>query len=210
MNKRILSLLMSLVLLLGAAPACAELIDTPTGAVAESFSFMQYAALHIMFDTDEELWDYAMSQGPYESEGTVRYATHDYRYNVAFMPNASGTGVEEIHILSDASLVSYGSVTNTCNMARSVMMIHLALDGNEDATVDFEKALIEQLVDVSLHSYASAPYQSARTEILDGVYMSCYRNGETYAILIEFDTPVTDDSLFLYKYAAYAVIKDLE
>ena len=206
--KRLLSLLLTLMLLLSALPAQAELPETPTSKVAEAFSFMQYAALNVLYSTDEEIWLYAMSQGPYESEGTVRFATADYRYNVAFMPNAAGTGVEEIHILSDVSLVSSDGSLHAYNMLRSILMFHMYLSGVENPYDILSDTLINQVVDVSIYGSTRNPYQSGIVEIIPGVHMSCYRNNTTYAILLEFDTPLTEESLMIHQYLAYTLIQD--
>lgn len=204
--KKLLSMLLSVVLLLSVLPAqAADPINNPLGKAAHAFTMMQAASLGVTCKDMDELWLYAASQGPLDQGDVIRYCTADGIYEIAFVADARGTGVEEIHILGPAQIMVDGYYA-TYRVVHSILHIYLTVHGNGADGDLLTDTLMSQIVEVT--TCGSRSYQTDRVRLCPGLYMSCYRNGDTYAVLLEFDDPVTYDDLYLDLAVAAEMIKD--
>lgn len=205
--KKLLSLLLCLTLSLAVLPVQAEqYVDTPFGEAAYQLTLVQYGTLYAMFDTQDARWEYNLSQGPNDQGDIIRYATHDLRYEAAFVADARATGVEEVHLLFNFSMLQSDSTYDIYLMTFSMVALYVLDSGRTDAGDFFTTTLMNQLADVAVNSTSTQPYQTSRVLIGKGLYMSCYRNGADACVLLEFEPVATTTTLRPYLLNAVSLI----
>ena len=182
-------------------PAFAEEeAKTGAAAVAKEFTYFHYAAIYIggQYEFGE---NYPLVEleghgyGDYEA-----YSTESRLFDVVFVPDETGEGIIEIHILGwAANCAGVGDDFTYANHALYNHVIALlfpfSLEGyNNDPEGVFGDSLLKELATASIQGMNSS-YYSDLINFGSTANVQIYVNNGTYAAAIIFDEPVTEEIL---------------
>ena len=121
------------------------------------------------------------------------YRSHDNLWDAVFIPDANGK-ITMVHLLSTMTKAQGSGVArNAFYHVEGLCSPYWSLTSNSEAGASFAR----------IYGQALAFTSSRETEQIDfnGVKISCYRNGESFGIILEYPDPVDEEAIFNKPYA---------
>lgn len=190
MKKTLTIVLMLAITLTGTA----ALAQTAFEEIAETHTYFHYS--FCLYTGEYEFGDntpFLPVEGHGYGSQYAAFRTQNGLFDAVFIPDKTGTGIQEIQLLASRNNVVYNSDHLTIAQTHTLgLLFPFSIEMLDNDT--FGETLVTDIVDVAVQFNASN--YSKPPIVIDGVgTVTPFVQGETFGICITFDTPVTDEFL---------------
>ena len=203
--RKVLSLVLALVFALSAVPAMAQ---TEFETLAETFTYFHYSFM--LYTGEYEFGDntpFWLLTGHNYGSSYAAFRTKNNLFDVVFIPDATGKGVQEIQLLASRDAVANSTENQMLAFYHTNGMIFPYL---LDIATNPNEALQKGIIDVCVQSVVWG-YQSytGETIVVDNVCeITPFVQDQTFGVCITFNTPVTQEFLASRAWLMANVLKE--